>query len=170
MKKDTARILITSECNLNCSYCCNKIPEVQNKIKFVTYDEICNFKYKNYCITGGEPILAFDKLCKIVTQLKTVNKGNVYLYTNGLLLNSGILAFLSNFIDGINVGVHEHKVTNQYFLDIYKEILRKCDSFNVPVRFYVEDKYKDSLDLNAEIHTWKRNECFNNTKEDWFIY
>jgi MoaA/NifB/PqqE/SkfB family radical SAM enzyme len=98
------RILITTECNLKCKYCCNLLPEIKSKIKFITFNEIIKTNYTNYSITGGEPLLCFDKLIKLLKKLPKTSKK--YLYTNGWLLNNDYSLILRKYIDGINLGYH----------------------------------------------------------------
>lgn len=44
--KKTLRLIITLDCNLSCSYCCNKLSEVNSKIvkTIVVYDGSINNK------------------------------------------------------------------------------------------------------------------------------
>lgn len=57
--KDTLRLLITWECNLKCTYCCNEIPSVREGIEEIVFvDYVASLKnYSILCVSGGEPFL-----------------------------------------------------------------------------------------------------------------
>jgi organic radical activating enzyme len=158
------RLIITTDCNLSCEYCCNKIPEVNNKFIVKNLLSI-NFKqYDSICITGGEPLLDIPNLMYTLNRCLDKNfNANYYLYTNGLLLTKRIFHTVSWF-DGINIGIHSQgqldKICNN--LDLY------CTYKNI--RFLVEDiNYAEfRFPENVNIKTWTRNQC-NIPNEDWIL-
>jgi molybdenum cofactor biosynthesis enzyme MoaA len=54
---DTIRLILTLDCNLKCSYCCNKLESVYSRFVKKSIDEIDFSRYRNVCLTGGEPFL-----------------------------------------------------------------------------------------------------------------
>jgi len=160
------KVILTTECNLKCSYCCNKLPEIQQRVKIKTFDELVKTKYDVYNLTGGEIGLSERKTRSFVTQLKKFNpECKIYLYTNGT--HSGIITD----VDGINVGYHEeNKNTVIQKCILYKEMGHK-------VRLHIEDKVFNDMDIytkgalkyNFDLKLWTRNECNINDNDDWFI-
>lgn len=78
--KKVIHLLVTSLCNRNCKYCCNKQYDL-NDIPQVTKEELS--ECETVCLTGGEPF-AYSKPFGIARRLKTIypNIKKVYVYTN----------------------------------------------------------------------------------------
>ncbi len=102
--KKIIHIMVTSLCDRNCKYCCNKEYNL-NDIPYVTDEELR--QAETICITGGEPF-AFVSPCDIAKHYKRKypNIKNIYVYTNALelaeyILNDGKI----EFIDGVNVSI-----------------------------------------------------------------
>ena len=98
-----ARVLITTGCNLKCTYCCNKIPEVQDTFKMVTFDQFVENanQYDVINISGGEPMLVIEKMQGLIRCIEYSEfKGDLYLYTNGYEDRYGDIDFVSPHIDG----------------------------------------------------------------------
>ena len=159
--KKTLRLIITLDCNLSCSYCCNKIPEVNSKFITKRLEEIDFEQYEAVCITGGEPLLVFKKYLEIYLEVPLGTP--IYLYTNGLLLKESRVGYF----DGINIGIH------------YKEQLRQILQYNPKLlqyrglRLYVQDIHRKKYLPNIPdkyIKTWTMTSCFNNVEtEDWVL-
>jgi sulfatase maturation enzyme AslB (radical SAM superfamily) len=130
------KFLITQECNFNCIYCCNLLPNVQGRFTYKFLNEIEFEKYDEISITGGEPLLLtkggrfFFELGRIMALKKPSAK--IFLYTNGIFLNEVPWGILEIF-DGINIGIHKEGQVN--------EILKKNPGLPdlAGIRFYVED-------------------------------
>jgi MoaA/NifB/PqqE/SkfB family radical SAM enzyme len=168
----TCRVILTTECQFSCSYCCNRLPEVQNKFKMTTVDQLVNMEYDVFNITGGEIGLCTDKVVRIVHQLKDNRpKSKIYLYTNGLISAYSVLG-LGDLINGINIGIHDESDWLLVMEDVAKYI-----NNGIKVRVHVEDKKWKKVDKycrkvlkdnNVEVKLWKRDEC-DNPNEDWWI-
>lgn len=163
--KKSARILITTECHNNCEYCCNKLPEVQKRIKFTTFDEVVKMDYDIVCITGGEPLLVMDKLLNLAESLYGKN---VYVYTaidteRYWRMDYSKLRRMYRLVHGINYGIHNAK-------EIPLSVLRDTAG-NTALRLYIQDtKYKSipkALKKEFEWKLWKMNDC--ETNEDIYI-
>lgn len=97
-------LLITSLCNRNCEFCCNKQYDL-NKIPYVTDEELKNAE--TLLLTGGEPFL-FSNPSTISKYYKSNYKNikNVYVYTNALeLFNYLNTNMISWRIDGVSVSI-----------------------------------------------------------------
>ena len=154
---DTIRLMLTMECNLRCSYCCNHLDSVRQKISPVRLQDIVFENYMNVCLTGGEPFLNNGViLYDVLNYLKYDETLSIYIYTNGILMKDHDrrrIAMEFPMVKGINIGLHEPKTFNEL-------ILRH--RFDPIVRFQVEDKYLESLQElfpTANIKSWVRDEC-----------
>jgi len=91
-------LFINNKCNINCFYC----PAKQNEISIPTtnnlvfenvsdyIDYLETFKFKGCSISGGEPMLTYNKTLNWIKSIKKHFGSKLYLwlYTNGTLLNS----------------------------------------------------------------------------------
>jgi pyruvate formate-lyase activating enzyme-like uncharacterized protein len=160
----TLKLLITEQCNLNCSYCCNKIKEVRKEFTFIKKQNFERFylnmnwinQFKNIDITGGEPLLNIEYIKMICSKLAKTH--NIYLYTNGLFLNIELINYLFLIgIKGIRIGIHNE---NKYLLKeeslyLYRYIQFIC---NEDLK---EDNYikGNSLATSNKFLFYKLNEC-----------
>lgn len=97
-------ILVTEECNLNCSYChfyANKRDEKTtciNEELLSTYIDLINYanKIKNQNIqirfSGGEPLLLGEKLFYLADEIYYRTGIHPYVLTNGILLDEKMVA------------------------------------------------------------------------------
>ncbi|MFH2046138.1 MAG: 4Fe-4S cluster-binding domain-containing protein, partial [Pseudomonadota bacterium] len=99
MKK--LRLLITEECNRNCSGCCNKDWDLQSLIVEQDYT-----KYDLIMLTGGEPMLNYEETLSIIIDIKSKSKAKIIVYTAKIDKLSEVLSVLG-FSDGITVTLHE---------------------------------------------------------------
>ena len=105
MKENTViHILITSACDRNCKYCCNKQYDL-NDVPYIRDEEMR--MTDTVCLTGGEPF-EYCNPCNMAGMLKIryANIKNVYVYSNAMALASylaggGKLAS----IDGITISI-----------------------------------------------------------------
>ena len=105
----TARLLITKDCHRDCPYCCNKYERVMEQIQEIdSLDALEGFGA--ICITGGEPLLDFDRTFRIVMKLQEKTKAKIYLYTTIYVKGTTLLL---SMLDGINFTLH-----NRYPLKI----------------------------------------------------
>jgi len=91
-------LFINNRCNCNCFYCPapqvdTAIPETQgltfeNPENYIAY--IKKMGFKGVALSGGEPLLTFDKTIDFLTKIKKEFGSSVYLwmYTNGTLLDA----------------------------------------------------------------------------------
>ena len=126
----SCEILITGECNLQCSYCIAKhVPkqpisiEIGQKAIDLMFYLSEGAKSIEFIFTGGEPLLEFKTLSHLIkysyTKAQSVRMDiSFVLKTNGTILNSKILEAIKNYnidtvvsIDG-NQQIHDrHRLT-----------------------------------------------------------
>ena len=164
--KDTLRVIITLDCNLECSYCCNNLPKVKEKFTSIDFRQLKYIirGYKYVCITGGEPLLKMPLLKRVVGLCDT-HYQDLYLYTNGILLAEswGRAEYCQRVFDGINVGLHGSKELMRFILGRLSE--------HSKMRFAIEDKHLPDMVAEfpeVEFHPWTRDEC-EMPNEDWVL-
>lgn len=162
---DTVRLLLTLDCNLNCSYCCNKLEPVYSRFVRKSSDEIDFYRYRNVCLTGGEPFLYKDLLYETISKIPP--HMGIYIYTNGLLITDDDVFDLLLVVNlkGLNIGLHT--------IEQLESINRKVEM--LPVRFLARDIYIETLlktypeRLSLQnLKGWRLNECAR-PNEDWVL-
>lgn len=155
----------TMRCNFDCPYCFegdNKsFPKMTEEVENAIIQYIIKkSKYQrvNICWFGGEPLLAFDKICSISSALdKKSVKFDANIITNGSLVTEKVLELLPTLhlthiqisLDGVGV---EHDKTRRYkngkpsFLDIDRNIgsILSNTSIKVVLRVGVDNTHPDS--------------------------
>lgn len=163
---DTIRIILFLDCNMRCSYCCNKQEQFNRQFQKKKFKEIDFSKYKNVCITGGEPFLnKFRVLYPILERIPSDK--NLYIYTNGTKITAFDIWSLKQIknLKCINVGLHTPKQLGR-IIHIEHEL---------PVRFMIpigmKQKiltiYKDRL-MTHNIKIFNLNDC-DMHNEDWVL-
>ncbi len=154
------------ECNMNCSYCCNKNEKFNSQFNKKSFSEIDFSLYENICITGGEPFLDKEKLFSLLEKIP-LHK-NVYIYTNGTLINDSDITLLSKYknLKCLNIGIHTLQQLDSVNEDIEKKL---------PVRFMARDihcerllkKYPQRLNTN-NLKSWSMDKC-DMPNEEWVL-
>lgn len=135
----TAHIMVTSLCDRDCQYCCNKQYDLTS-IPYITNEELDQMKH--IYITGGEPFV-YSNPCEIAMNLKLRHKNieSIIVYTNALeleyYLSKGGRIFC---INGVTVSIKnscdEHAFKNK--ISHNPEILRLPSN-----RLYVFPGFED---------------------------
>lgn len=115
---DSIGIEVTRRCNLNCVHCCRG--DAQNKdISYEVIDNLIeNIETCNIInITGGEPLLAIDKIKYLVDRINSTNTtvNELYMVTNGTLKDRQIIDILSKFCDGTEKRKATLAISDDYF-------------------------------------------------------
>lgn len=132
-------VKITNKCNANCAFCIEKggyNPEEKDVESLILATNTLDQKI--VLILGGEPLL-YPHLEKY---LEGIKGKDIYLTTNGILLNAEIAKMLSKHLTAINISIHhstERKNAEVYNVSEYpfEGIMAANRVFNrcrVPVR------------------------------------
>jgi len=170
MKKQ-ARIMITDKCNYACYYCINKNKEVRNTFKSCNISDILKNEYSSYCITGGEPLLTYNKLTNLIKYLHYHSPTtSIYLYTNAELLDEEKAKDLARLgVKSINIGAHN--LVLSYFT------ITKWMDINdiIPIRIHRWNELKDDYlehecyEANVPIKYWEMNKCDTVDEDRFFL-
>lgn len=104
------RISLTDNCNLRCIYCTpEKLSQKkEEKLLFEDLQKIIrvakDIGIKKIRLTGGEPLLRKD-LCEIIKEIKKSEIDEIYITTNGILLEEKIKDLKEAGLIGINVSL-----------------------------------------------------------------
>ena len=163
---DTIRLVLFLDCNMHCSYCCNKQEQFSSQFKRMKFEEIDFSKYKNVCISGGEPFLNKFKILYNVLN-KIPQDKNIYIYTNGTKISAYDIWHLKQIknLKCINIGIHTPKQLSK-ITTIETEL---------PVRFMIPTHLKAKVLktyqarlMPCNIKIFKINEC-DMPNEDWVL-
>lgn len=120
--------MVTSLCNRNCKYCCNKQYDL-NSIPYVTDEELSNAH--TILLTGGEPF-AFTDPPEIAKYYKTryPNIKNIYVYANALDLALYLSRTKDSLasIDGITVSIKDVRDRDSFKRIINDNRIKKLQS------------------------------------------
>ena len=99
-------LFINGICNANCFYCpseqSSKSEPMTNGIPFGNpkdyIEYIRHFKFRGIGISGGEPLVTFDRTFRYISEIKKAFGDNIYLwlYTNGILADREKLSMLKS--------------------------------------------------------------------------
>lgn len=134
-----ARIILLEKCNMSCSYCLMENPSIRNNLGEVpaTMDEILEKKYSTYCLTGGEIFTNKPLLYKVIKQIRDRDmEADIFLYSNGSLVDSTDIKRLRYVVQGFNWGLH-----GGFTPTIQERMIELHQS--VPVRILRLDIYRD---------------------------
>ncbi|MDY2631162.1 MULTISPECIES: GTP 3',8-cyclase MoaA [unclassified Clostridium] len=168
---DYLRISLTDKCNLRCIYCMEeKGNDFFDEEEKVTKDEIC--KIVNSCsklgikkirLTGGEPLVRKD----IVELVEAINKiegiEEIYLTTNGILLEDKVYILKKAGLKGVNISLDSlkdemfNKLTRLGELKKVLKSIDKCLEHGINVKLNVvmikgmnEDEILDFVKLTLD--------------------
>lgn len=147
--KETARLIVTYDCDRNCPGCCNKSGLVNAR---EIYSVNALGGHKEVVITGGEPFLYPRKLLKFIKQLKKANRNcKVYIYTACLHLED--YDKILNLVDGITVTLHA-EATNEDIRSL-KYMSEHLWGEMIDMRLFIDTRVYDRYDLrNIRLQTW----------------
>ncbi len=129
VKLELIEVHLTENCNINCKYCYvplqfRKSSSIMdyNLLKLIILKSIQYSKETKYPIPrilfhGGEPLLAFELISKIIKEFGSLIKFSIQ--TNGLLIDKMILNFLIKNNVNIGISVDPSKSSRTKQIDIY---------------------------------------------------
>jgi len=95
------RLIVTERCDKACLECCNQNYDLTNlpvERDFRRYSQIM--------LTGGEPMLEYNFLIKLIAKIREQTFAPIFLYTANLL-NLGNSVRVMGMVDGATVAVHD---------------------------------------------------------------
>ena len=162
---------VTNCCNLQCKYCYveqnkgNKFFAEENVEAFCDFVlSVTNGKHVRINFFGGEPLLAFDVIKKIVAglEVRKVEDAVYFITTNGTLLTEEIASYLVNKSFAVSVSVDGKKETHDKNR-VYKNgqgsydevekgiaILKAAGCFNLRIRGTYDSEGVFALKENTE--------------------
>lgn len=154
----TARVLITTRCNRDCSYCVNKQPGILDGLVQVPFWFEKNYfeDFEAICISGGEPMLYPEMVSTLADRLKqhAVYSRPVYLYTAQYTNKTeGVL----KHVDGVNFTLHENPSPRD-IMDFHRfqELIAKEENISKSFRLLIDPKIDQPLSIIPSL--WKRVE------------
>jgi organic radical activating enzyme len=117
MKK--IRLLLTEECDRNCSGCCNHHIKPTSEITTSEFLKgVEETHYNEIILTGGEPLLFPEKLKELLKEIFVVVEPNVkiILYTAHIKnLIEVVDSFLEYMIDSVTLTIHEQSDVEDFY-------------------------------------------------------
>ncbi len=150
-------VLPTFGCNLNCIHCFYESSPKKNEISLKKDDIskiiniIMNFNIQNVTIGGGEP-LTWCYFEELITSILQNTKANVFLLTNGLLLNR-IANTLKDYRNRINVQVSLDACTPERY-----SIVRQGDFHRVVDNIALLCKEGVKVSLSFTLHKYNHDQ------------
>lgn len=139
-------IMLTHRCNLNCIYCYQKYKTAKNITleiaKQIVDSEVQKYRVSNdpdgirFDLFGGEPFLMFDLikiLCNYIWGTTTDIKTDIYITTNGTLLDDDKKQWLKENNDKI------HIIMSVDGKDDVQEFNRGCHSSELPINYIIKN-------------------------------
>ncbi len=133
-------LFINGKCNANCFYCPAEQNEIgipqSNGLDFPTPESWINyirkFKFKGLSLSGGEPLLSFDRSLEYLTAAKNAFGDSVYfwMYTNGILATEEKMQILADA--GLNEIRFDIGATN-YNLKFLKTAIGRVPTVSVEI-------------------------------------
>lgn len=150
------RLNVTEACNLNCSYCYERVSNVWNKHRVMGweiakkaidnfFDNVKKNENKNVSVRffGGEPLLNWTVVEKSVNYIKTVVADdicvNYIINTNGTLVTDEIAKFLSDNKISISLSVDGTKEAHDAFR-VYPDGRGSFETIDKNMKFLIEHK------------------------------
>lgn len=116
---NTAYLIVTRQCNMNCDFCAINANEEMKLEKEITLDDVkkkivpffSECKPHKLIVSGGEPLLK-DKIIEIIRILHEKLKCPIILQSNGISMDKNIANALSELIQGIDFST-KHMFENE---------------------------------------------------------
>lgn len=162
---------INSTCNLNCYFCnednfvnrttgCKKW-NICSDITMDKYRELLSASFKVGCkklhLMGGEPLLNKELYYSILNLAKEIGYIDIFIYTNGLLLDEEIVNKFTDVSYVIHIVAHKQELLNEINngeeinINILEKNVKFLEKSNVPFYFNVclcSKNYKHLYNLN----------------------
>ncbi|AWR95888.1 radical SAM protein [Acidianus brierleyi] len=154
--------MLSEQCNFRCIYCYekfsnNKVNDLDQRIiksihKLVYY---YNIDRLNMSFFGGEPMLYYDKIIKIMEYSNSIINTHGDMTTNGYLLNK------EKFEKLVKLNVREYQITFDGYKDYHDKVritIGKTPTFDMIFKNIVSYKdLKEDFRITIRIHMHKNN-------------
>lgn len=157
---DWLEVNLLSTCNAHCSWCVEKDGYRPPTIApwYTIAQEALKHGAKNLILLGGEPTL-YANLKATIDMLAYAGR-NVYITTNGSMLNAGFVDnFLTN-LTGINISIHHFSMTANRGItglslksETLKEAITELHKHNIKVRLNC-NCIKNYIDKESRVDTY----------------
>lgn len=141
------RFVINNKCNTSCDYCWSnninneeiKEKDIPQIIKFI--NQYFNKQNIDFNFIGGEPLLSFDFIKKIIPQLKIHFQNSSFgITTNLMLLNDEIINFISDHkiiitvsMDGMKEAHSVHRKNWDLVFNNLLKLIKNYDKNNIKI-------------------------------------
>ena len=168
--RNNCRVVLTDRCNLDCVFCCMKDKDIYDSFGLTSAFTIAQMMHDEIAITGGEPLVEFEKLVQFICLIRYFNKdAKIYLYTNGILLCRQAAAILKIVgLTGINWSPKEKPSACEM---LHMTFIHACV---LPIRILMQDVLVDdnileyALNNKMQIRQWTLGDCDDMKPEDRF--
>jgi len=152
---NTLHLVVTTLCDRNCAWCCNRQYDIKN-LEYVTEEDL---RWADMlCLTGGEPF-EYANPSNLAYYYKETYKNikSVVVYTNAFelydhLVNDGSI----DYIDGLNISIKNDMDFSCFNNHIYPNIQINCLSMNRVYNFTdMEPRKNDNFEYIKR--EWQRN-------------
>jgi uncharacterized protein len=133
-------IMVSGICNLSCAYCfanqgnygvkkysklieekvIKRIPEVLSAFSAI----------RSIAFFGGEPLLAYKYIEKIIKEIEKIGNFELNIITNGTILNSNIIELLKTYHFRVTVSIDGWKIVH----DLNRKTLKGNGSFDIIIK------------------------------------
>lgn len=144
-----ARILVTMKCEKHCDGCCNTYKSLMEKAIHIE-DLMPLNGYDTFCITGGEPLLDWERTRRLIHEIQDRYQPKVYLYTAMWIED---MADVIRNVDGIHYTLHYPLTTTDYmgFLE-FQKLIRENEDENT-YRLYIDQRIEQLLIIQPNLWT-----------------
>jgi organic radical activating enzyme len=150
----SARVIITFDCDKNCSYCVNNYKSVIDQA--VEKDNLDFVKdYGEIIITGGEPMLYPQETLDLIKEIKKINPDiKIYLYTAKW---HPLLQTILHHVDGLTYSLHKNaSMSDAFGFNTFQRHVEymHSDNENKSFRVFIHKDIKESFTLIPKV--WDR--------------
>ncbi len=153
--EEKARILITGECNRNCSGCCNNYSNIMRNARHITNLADLPTSLGEIMLTGGEPMLFPPKTERITGKLRCrYPLSKIYLYS---ALYHDSLEIIIPKLDGLHYTIHEGATERDLnLLDKLQSLLQahREDWSEKSFRLYIDNRV--NLPVTVIPNIWRQ--------------
>ena len=122
----TLTMILTTDCNLNCSYCfCGKkykkYMDIRAAKKYIDFFKQFSIGNPSICLFGGEPLLNLNIIEEICDYIKYIFNEHVVISitTNGTLINNEVMEIVRKYNIQVQVSIDGYSDTHNLSRKFY---------------------------------------------------